>query len=347
MSAEKPQTHDSNNDKKKRHFDSLADELEDTGLVKEKGDRVKSLEAVANPHARKEQSDAEALEDAKKDEARKEVIEKVVKFTNAARQQYGNVIKSVLIFGSAARGTMVKGSDADLWVVLDDTATKGTADLEKVQAHLFFIAQELKDLHVQTTMLTEFWQWMKMGSPELVNFLRFSLPVYDTGFIKPVKRMLEMGLIPPSEETIKLKANAAQARIAKVELDLKSLVFELRYTALDICQAVVMHYYKQQPDARMMPEFLEKLVKDKMLEQKYVDKFEQLNKLWKDLDHGAVERADCAYLDRAMCLSKEIMERMSKLLPKDVLIETSEKGKESKNDKKENRGGRKSHKKKR
>jgi predicted nucleotidyltransferase len=331
MTADKAGSHDSATpEKKKRHFDNLADELEDTGLAREKGDRVRSLEAVANPQKHHESGEKDDLKEAQKDESRKEIIEKVVKFTNTARQQYGNVIKSVLIFGSTARGTMVKGSDADIWVVLDDTATKSTADLEKVQAHLFFIAQELKDLHVQTTMLTEFWQWMKMGSPELVNFLRFSLPVYDTGFIKPVKRMLEMGLIPPSEETIKLKANAAQARLAKVEIDIKSLVFELRYTALDICQAVVMHYYKQQPDARMMPEFLGKLVKDNMLEQKYVDKFEQLNKMWKDLDHGVVAKADCAYLDRAAGLAREIMERMSKLLPKDVLIEQPDGEKEKK-----------------
>jgi predicted nucleotidyltransferase len=306
-------------EKKPKRFDSLSAELEDTRLSKEKGEHVKGLEQVLTKGAL-DRDDNQLLKDAQKDESRKEVIEKVVKFTNAARQQYGNIIKSVLIFGSAARGTMVKGSDADIWVVLDDTATKSSADLEKVNAHIFFLAQELKDLHVQTTMLTEFWQWMKMGSPELVNFLRFSLPVYDTGFIKPVKRMLEMGLIPPSEETIKLKANAAQARLKKVELDIKSMVFELRYTALDICQAVIMHYYKQQPDARMMPEFLEKLVKDKMLEKEYVKKFEDLNQLWKDIDHGTVAKADCAYLDKATRLAEEIMKRMIKLLPKEFIL---------------------------
>lgn len=280
-------------------MNKLEKELEDVKLVK------------------KEKLKEEKLEE----KTPKEIFEKVVKFTNAAREQYGNVIKSVLIFGSAAKGTMVKGSDADIWVVLDDTATKSSADLNKINTHLYLIAHEIKDLHIQATTLTEFWQWMRLGSPELVNFLRYSLPVYDTGFIKPIKRMLEMGLIPPSEETIKLKARAAQARLKKINLDLKSMVFELRYTALDVCQAVAMHHYKKQPDAKEMPKFLSKLVKDKKLEQIYVKKFEKLDKLWKDIDHGHIKKVDSKYLEQALTLTTDIFERMNKILPKNLQSE--------------------------
>jgi predicted nucleotidyltransferase len=279
----------------------LAAELEDTKIVKQ-----------ADPGAVK---------------AREEIIEKVVKFTNVARKQYGNVVKSVLIFGSAARNAMKKTSDVDVWVVLDDTATKGSSDLNRITNHLHLVAHELKDLHVQTTMLTEFWQWVKVGSPELVNFLRFSLPIYDTGFIKPVKRMLEMGLIPPSEETIKLKARGGHARLTKIKLDMKAMVFELRYSATDIIQAVVMHYYKAQPDHKGIPEFLEKLIKEKKLEKEYLKKFKDLNKLWKDIDHKKVNDIDGEYLNTALQLTADIVERMNKLLPKEFQVETKEKNK--------------------
>lgn len=215
----------------------------------------------------KELEDVHLAKKAKKEEKLsgppQEIFEKVVKFTNEARKQYGNVIKSVVIFGSAAKGTMVKGSDADIWVVLDDTATKGTDDLEKVNSQLYLIAHELKDLHIQTATLTEFWDWMKRGSPELVNYLRYGLVVYDTGFIKPVQRMLQLGLIPPSEETIRLKARSAEARYRKIRLDIKGMIFELRYTAMDIIQAAVMYFYKATPDYKAAPQYLEKMVKDK------------------------------------------------------------------------------------
>ena len=248
----------------------------------------------------------------------KEVYEKVVKFTNAARKQFGGIIKSVLIFGSAAKGTMKKGSDIDVWIILDDTATKSSEDLEKVDAQLYLMAREMKDLHIQTTTLTEFWQWVREGSPELVNFLRYGLPVYDTGFVKPVKRMLEMGLIPPSEETIKLKAKAAEARMKKIELDLKAMIFELRYAATDICQAVIMHYYKERPDQKAIPGFLKKLVEEKGLEEEYVEKFVELDKLWKDIDHGEIEKVEMKHLERAMQLAEDIIERLKLLLPEEL-----------------------------
>ncbi len=251
----------------------------------------------------------------------KEVYSKVIAFTNEARKQYGEIIKSVLIFGSAARGMMKEGSDIDVWVILDDTATKSSEDLQKVNTQLYLIAQELKDLHIQTTTLTEFWNWVKLGSPELINFLRYGLPIYDTGFIKPVQRMLQMGLIPPSEEAVKLKARASEARVKKIELDLKSMIFELRYAATDACQAVIMHYYKAQPDQKAIPGFLEKLVKEEKLEPEFIEKFEELDKLWKDIDHKIVKEVSPAYLEKALKLAKEIIERMKKLLPKGILEE--------------------------
>lgn len=251
---------------------------------------------------------------------KKEIYAKVVKFTNEARKHYGDLIKSVLIFGSAARGDMKKTSDIDVWVILDDTTTKGSEDLNKINTHMYLIAHQLKDLHIQTTALTEFWRWVRMGSPELVNFLRYGLAIYDSGFIKPIQRMLEMGMLPPSEEAIAVKAKAAETRLKRIRLDLKSMVFELRYTATDICQAVIMHYYKKQPDHKNIPKFLRKLVKDKKLEAEYVKKFEQLNKMWKDIDHKVVKEVDTDYLKNAIKLADELITRMKKLLPKEVIV---------------------------
>jgi len=248
----------------------------------------------------------------------KEIYAKVVKFTNEARKQYGNIIKSVLIFGSAAKGTMKKGSDADVWVILDDTTTKTSEDLDKVNTQLYLIARELKDLHIQATTLTEFWQWVKSGSPELVNYLRYGLAIYDSGFIKPVQNMLQMGLLPPSEETITLKARAAEARYRKIKLDIKSMIFELRYTATDIIQAVVMYFYKAQPDQKAIPEFLEKLVKEKKLEKEYVEKFKELDKLWKDIDHKIIKDVTSEHLENALKLTREIIDRFNKLLPEEI-----------------------------
>jgi predicted nucleotidyltransferase len=255
----------------------------------------------------------------KKEVPKGEIYTKIINFTNQIRKTYGDLIKSVLIFGSAARGDMKKTSDADLWIILDDTATKGSEDLERIQTQLQLISAEMKDLHVQTTGLTEFWGWMKKGSPELFNYLRVGLVIYDTGFIKPVQRMLKAGLLPPSEETVGIKARSAEAHLKKVELLIKSMIFDLRYAATDACQSVIMYYYQTTPDQKHMPEELQKLVKEKKLEPEYITKFEELNKLWKDIDHKKVKEVDTTHLTKAMKLSSDIIYRMKKLLPKDLV----------------------------
>lgn len=287
-------------------------------LKKPKANPLKGLEAELKDTELADRKEQDKLH-SEKGMAKKEVYAKVVKFTNEARKQYGDLVKSVLIFGSAARGDMKKTSDVDVWVILDDTTTKSSEDLNKINTHLYLIAHELKGLHIQATALTEFWRWVRMGSPELVNFLRYGLAIYDSGFIKPVQRMLEMGLLPPSEEAIALKTKAAEARLKRIKIDLKSMVFELRYTAMDVCQAVIMHYYKKQPDAKKIPVFLRKLVKAKKLEAKYVKKFEQLNKMWKDIDHKVVKEVKPDYLKRAIKLAEELITRMKKLLPEEVV----------------------------
>lgn len=263
-----------------------------------------------------------------KPEAQKEIYEKVIKFTQEVKRRYGDLIKSVMIFGSAARGVVKPDSDIDVWVILDDTATKSSEDLKNVTTSLHLIADELKELHIQTTALTEFWEWFKIGSPELINFLRYGLPIYDTGFIKPVQRMLQLGLIPPSEEAIKLKARSAEVKFKKIQLDIKSMIFELRYIATDIIQSVVMFYYKQQPDAKAIPEFLEKLVREKKLEKRYITKFKELDKLWKDIEHKIIKEATVEHLKRAQELAKEIIDRFKGLLPKEMIEEFPESSEE-------------------
>lgn len=249
-----------------------------------------------------------------------EIYSKVIAFTNMARKQYGEIIKSVVIFGSAVRGDIEKTSDADVWVILDDTVTKGSEEADKIVSNLYLIAYELKNLHVQVTQLTEFWRMLRIGSPELTNFLRYGLPIYDTGFIKPVQRMLQMGLLEPSEEAIRLRAKGSEVRLEKVKLDMKNLIFDLRYSVTDIAQAAIMHNFKEQPDPKDIPKFLQKFIEKKELEIEYLEKYNELNKIWKKIEHEGVE-VTVLHLDSAMKLAEDLVNRFKKLIPSEMLKE--------------------------
>jgi predicted nucleotidyltransferase len=289
-------------------IEELINELEKPVIVEEK----KDAKEYKNDKNKTEQSNEQ------RDLTKESFFPKVVEFTSRLKKAYGDMIKSVLIFGSAARGDMKEGSDIDVWVVVDDTASKRTEDVNKIRMQIQLIATELKDIHPQMNTLTEFWNWMKTGSPELFNFLRVGFVVYDTGFIKPVQRMLQRGLLSPSEETAALKFKSSEAIIKRVESVFKTMIFDLRYAATDICQAVIIYYYKEAPDQKSMPNYLKRLVKDKKLPEEYVDKFDKLNKLWKDIDHNLIKNVTIDHVKEAMDLAKSIIQEMSKHIPKEL-----------------------------
>lgn len=248
-----------------------------------------------------------------------EIYRKVIEFTNEARKQYGELIKSVLIFGSAVRGDMKKTSDVDVWVILDDTATKSSEDLDKIVSHLYLIAHNLKDLHIQVTALTEFWRMLRVGSPEFTNFLRYGLAIYDSGFIKPVQRMLQLGLLQPSEEAVALKARASKARLKKVKLDIKSLIFDLRYCVTDMAQSAIMYNFKKQPDPKKIPKFLEKFIEEGKLKKEHLEKYNELNTLWKKIDHKEIKEVTTEHLQKALEIANELVDEFGKLIPKELV----------------------------
>ena len=272
----------------------------------------------------KELKDIKLTEERKEEKEKKvssEIYSKVISFTNEARKQYGELIKSILIFGSAVRGDMKKTSDADVWVILDDTATKSSEELNKIISHLHLIAYNLKDLHVQVTNLTDFWKELRIGSPELTNFLRYGLAIYDAGFVKPIQRMLELGLLTPSKEAIRLRIRACETRFKKIDLDLKALIFDLRYCATDMAQAVIMYHFKEQPDPKDIPKFLEKFIEEGKLSKECLERYKQLNGLWKKIDHKEIEKVEMEHLEMAKELATKIVEELKKLIPKDILEE--------------------------
>jgi len=269
----------------------------------------------------KELEDTRLVKKDEVEERKRVLIEKGVKFMNEIRRKFGEIVKSVLIFGSVVRGDIKPTSDVDVWVIIDDTLLKTSFDFEKIKEEIFLVAESMKDLHVQITYLTEFWQWVRMGSPELINFLRYGLVLYDTGFVKPIQRMLQLGLLPPSEEVVKLKEKSSEVRLEKIKSDLKSIVFDLRYCASDMIQAVVMYYYKTQPDPKEIPKYLERMIEEGKIEREFLEKWNEIDRLWKDVDHQVVREISGEYLQRALTLTQEILERFKKLLPKNILEE--------------------------
>ena len=57
-------------------------------------------------------------------------------------------------------------------------------------------------LHVQTYLLTEFWDAVKDAHPVMFTFIRDGIPIYDRGTFMPWKALLKMGKLKPTPEAI-------------------------------------------------------------------------------------------------------------------------------------------------
>ena len=66
---------------------------------------------------------------------------------------------------------------------------------------------------------------------------------------------------------------------------------------------------------------MEKLVADKKIEREWVEKFREIDRLWKAIDHREVKDIDAEYLQKAMNLAKEFIDRFKKLIPRNILGE--------------------------
>lgn len=247
-----------------------------------------------------------------KKQIKENVLPKVVSFSKRIISEFGNAIKSISIFGSAAKGKMKPTSDIDVWVIVDDTSFKTSKDIEDVSFRIKLVGEELK-LHVQVSKITEFWNLISKGSPELVNFLRYSLIIYDSGFLRPTQKMLNLGLIMPSEEAIEAKKRGSIIRFERIKEDLKSLIFDLRYCVIDIAQAVIMKKYNFAPDPKTIPKYLEKMIEENIISRDFLDKYVEIDSLWKKIEHGEIKEVNGELLEKAIRITSEFINNFNKL----------------------------------
>lgn len=140
------------------------------------------------------------------------------RFSNAARQKLGSMVKGVAVIGSIARGDFKPGSDIDVLVVIDDTQRDVPEELkEKLLAMLNDIGKKIdKKMQIQIHTLTEIFQFAKDGDNIVYNFLRHMKVVYDGGVLKPMQKLLSAGEIKPTKESVMRSMEGADFYMKKV-----------------------------------------------------------------------------------------------------------------------------------
>ncbi len=243
------------------------------------------------------------------------------KFADEIVKKYDGAIKSVVVFGSVARGDMTEKSDLDLIVIYDDVIARMTDDVkEKFDYDIREIAKKIdNDMSVQPAWsLTEFWEMARTGHPLLVTIVRDGWAVYDTGFFIPFRKLLEMGKIPSTLEAVEVFMSNAPQKILKVEnMKLYMIAEDLYYAVLNASQALLMYLGYDVPSPKNTPKvFRQYVVGSGIVDEKYANFLEKVIQFRKGVEHKEITSVSGVRLDKYIRRSKAFVAKMMHMLQK-------------------------------
>ncbi len=235
-------------------------------------------------------------------------------------QKFGRYIKAIVAFGSTTKKTAT--SDIDVAVLVDDTdvTRMGREELkDKLFQRLVEVAYVTdKKIHPQPYLLTEFWEYVRHGNPVLYNVLKTGVPLYDTGFFLPVQMIFKQGLIAPSHESVDRHILLSGKLLQMTEEMLwKKIIYNLEQTVVAAAQAILMEFGYRPPAPREVPEFLQRLVEQKALSDKWPKIVEEIILKYKAIEHETLKKVEGKELDRYLENAREFVEEMEKLLKKE------------------------------
>ncbi len=244
---------------------------------------------------------------------------------NMVLKKFDKYIVSYVGAGTLFRGDATS-NDIDVYIVIDDTDVKKMTRVElkdKLMAiirDMGFTASQYtgvkKVFHVQTYILTDFWDALKDANPVIYTFLRDGVPLYDRGVFMPWKLLLKMGRIRPSPEAIEFQMDMGERLIQRTKGKMIGIIGEdLYYAVLDPAQAALMLYGIAPPTPKetitLMDEVFVK--KEKLLEKKYVEILEKIRKYYKDIEHGNIKEVKGRDIDELLTNAEDYIKRIKKL----------------------------------
>ena len=207
-------------------------------------------------------------------------------------EKFGKVIKSIILFGSAAKGKMKKGSDIDIIILIDDCTILWDAELiawyREELGKLIKANPYRKPLHINSVRLSTWWTEMIRGEPVILNIIRWGQPLIDFGgFYTPLKVLLAQGKIKSTPEAIYVILQRAPLHLARTKASLLNSFEGLYWAMVDSAHAALIAAKKTPPSPEHIGKMLdETFVSNRMLNPKYVSWYGEIYKIAHDILHG-------------------------------------------------------------
>ena len=207
-------------------------------------------------------------------------------FARKVHKEFGDMIKALVLFGSAARHKATKQGDIDILIVFDDVTINLTPEIVSTYRIIVekVIAETSTRLHVTTVKLTTFWEYVRSGDPICMNILRDGVALLDTGFFDPLHALLVRGRIRPSPEAVWSYFARAPRTIHNSKWHVLQAVIDLYWAVIDAAHAALMKVGEVPPSPEQVADILEaKLVKPKLLDKRHCDTLRRFYTLQKQI----------------------------------------------------------------
>ncbi len=241
-------------------------------------------------------------------------------------KKFEKYIVSYVLGGSLVQGRATKDSDIDVFIVVDDTDVKKMTRYElkeKLRAIIIGMGIDAgsmtgikNKLNIQVYILTDFWENIKEAHPVIFTFLRDGIPLYDRGIFMPWKQLLKMGRIKPSPEAIDQYMEGGEKTLERIKFKLNDIGTEdFFWATLTPSQAALMLYGVPPPTPKETPDLMKEIfvVKEKMLEQKYIDILRKIIETRKEFEYGKKKEMSGSEIDKFLEDSEDYLKRIKRL----------------------------------
>jgi predicted nucleotidyltransferase/uncharacterized protein (UPF0332 family) len=249
--------------------------------------------------------------------------------------KFQEAIKSIILFGSAAKKESTTGSDIDILIIIDDCSIQWDEQL------VAWYREELRKLlekqkyaeriHINSVTLTTFWEDVKEGEPAAINILRYGQTLIDFGgFFDPLKVLLAKGRLRPTPEAIFTTLRRAPLHLSRAKFDIVNSVEHLYWAMVDSAHAALMARGQVPPSPEHVEDMLDRVfVANKILNKKYVKWYREMHVLAHDIIHGDVKHLSGKdideYMARAIDFEKTMRDITARLIHREKIIKVEKK----------------------
>jgi predicted nucleotidyltransferase/uncharacterized protein (UPF0332 family) len=243
-------------------------------------------------------------------------------FATKIYKKFDKIIKSVILFGSAAKQTAVTGSDIDIILIIDDVSIRWDREL------IAWYREELdktiksspysRNLHITTVKLSTWWEDLMKGDPVVINVLRYGKAMLDfAGFFNPLKFLLIEGKIKSTPEAVHNCLQRAPQHLLRSKAAELNSIEGLYWAMVDSAQAALIAANVLPPSPEHISENLTNIFVNKgELKSKYVLWYKDLLTLHKKIAHGEITDLKGIVIDTWQERTNEFLKVMAELVNK-------------------------------